>query len=65
MFDLSAVTLLCVDTRSPELALWAMKRCMSHAHFANAVLMTEQDKVQHLSRWPSGFLSNEHRGIIL
>ena len=49
MIDLSAVTLLCVDTRSPELALWAMKRCMSHAHFANAVLMTELDKVQHLS----------------
>ena len=49
MLDLSAVTLLCVDTRSPELALWAMKRCMSHAHFANAVLMTELAKVQTLS----------------
>lgn len=49
MLDLSTVTLLCVDTRSPELALWAMKRCMSHAHFANAVLITELDKVQPLS----------------
>lgn len=48
MLDLSAVTLLCVDTRSPELARWAMKRCMSQARFANAVLITELSKVQYL-----------------
>lgn len=40
MLDLSSITLLCVDTRSPELAEWALARCLRQARFAKAVLMT-------------------------
>jgi len=40
MLDLSSITLLCVDTRSPDLATWAIDRCLKHARFAKAVLLT-------------------------
>lgn len=40
MLDLSSITLLCVDTRSPDLAIWAIDRCLRQAHFAKAVLLT-------------------------
>lgn len=45
MLDLSTVTLLCVDSRAPALATWALKRCLQHARFAKAVLMTDVDAV--------------------
>lgn len=45
MLDLSNVTLLCVDSRAPALATWALKRCLQHARFAKAVLMTDVDAV--------------------
>lgn len=45
MLDLSNVTLLCVDSRAPALATWALNRCLRHARFAKAVLMTDVDAV--------------------
>lgn len=41
MPDLFNVTLLCVETRSPSLALWAMRRCLDQVRFAKAVLITD------------------------
>ncbi len=38
--DLRQVTLCCVDTRTPELALYAMRRCMAHLAFARCVLIS-------------------------
>lgn len=45
MLDLSNVTLLCVDSRAPTMATWAVKRCLQHARFAKTVLMTDVDAV--------------------
>jgi Protein of unknown function (DUF5672) len=41
--DLSAVTLVAVDTRLPQAALSAMRRCMAELQFADAVLVTCAD----------------------
>lgn len=46
MLDLSSITLLCVDTRAPDLATWAINRCLGHARFAAVVLMTNLDRVE-------------------
>jgi hypothetical protein len=40
--DLPQVTLCCVDTRTPELALYAMRRCMAHLAFARCVLVSTE-----------------------
>ena len=45
MLDLSAVTLLCLDSRSPQLAVRAMQRCLKQAQFAKAVLLTDKNKL--------------------
>ena len=45
MLNLSNVTLLCVETREPELAHWAIDRCLVHTQFANVVLLTDLDRV--------------------
>lgn len=47
MLNLSNVTLLCVETRDPELAHWAIDRCLKATCFAKAVLMTNIDLVQN------------------
>lgn len=39
--DLPQVTLVCVDNRTPALALAAMQRCMAQVHFARALLFTD------------------------
>jgi hypothetical protein len=41
--DLSGVSLIAVDTVHPQLALWAMFRCLDRARFAEAVLVTRPD----------------------
>jgi hypothetical protein len=41
MLDLPHVTLVCVDTREPTFALWAMRRTMSGIRFGDVVLFTE------------------------
>jgi len=39
--ELPELTLVCVDTREPAFALWAMRRSMSGIGFGDAVLFTE------------------------
>jgi len=43
MLNLNNVTLLCVETREPELAHWAIDRCLKRAHFSKIVLLTNLD----------------------
>ena len=45
MLNLNNVTLLCVETREPELAHWAIDRCLSSTQFAKVVLITNLDRV--------------------
>ena len=45
MLNLSNVTLLCVETREPELAHWAIDRCLEGVQFAKVVLITNLDRV--------------------
>jgi len=45
MLNLSHVTLLCVETREPELAHWAIDRCLSGTQFAKVVLITNLDRL--------------------
>ncbi len=45
MLDLSTVTLLCVDSRAPELAIWALNKCRQKARFAKTVLITDKTKL--------------------
>lgn len=40
------LTLFCLDTRSPDLALWAIKQCHKHGQFTKTVLMTNLSAVQ-------------------
>jgi Protein of unknown function (DUF5672) len=41
LLDLSGVTLVCVDNRTPALALQALQRCRAQARFARTVLFTD------------------------
>lgn len=41
LLDLSGVTLVCVDNRTPTLALQALQRCRAQARFARTVLFTD------------------------
>ena len=43
--NLSNVTLICVETREPELAHWAISRCLSGVQFGRVVLITNLDRV--------------------
>lgn len=43
MLNIPQVTLCCVDTRLPDMALQAMKQSMSKAHFGHAILFTRPD----------------------
>jgi Protein of unknown function (DUF5672) len=45
MLNLSNVTLLCVETRDPELAHWAIDRCLRGVSFAKVVLLTNLDRL--------------------
>lgn len=47
MLNLSNVTLLCVETRDPELAHWAIDRCLRGARFAKVVLLTNIDLLKN------------------
>src|SRR5258708_37267700 len=42
MLELSSVTLCCVDTVNPELALRALRRSLSRVRFARALLLTDR-----------------------
>jgi hypothetical protein len=45
MIDILSVSLLCVETRDPELAHWAIDQCLRGARFAKVVLITNVDLV--------------------
>lgn len=45
MLNLSNVTLLCVETREPKLAHWAIDRCVSGTQFLKIVLITNLERV--------------------
>lgn len=45
MLNLANVTLLCVETRKPELAHWAINHCLQHAYFSKVVLLTDLNRV--------------------
>jgi hypothetical protein len=45
LLDLSAVTLLCVETRDPALAHFAIQKCTQHARFGKVVLITDLGKL--------------------
>jgi hypothetical protein len=46
MLNLSNVTLLCVETRDPDLAHWAIDQCLRETRFAKVVLLTNVDLVK-------------------
>jgi hypothetical protein len=45
MLSLTNVTLLCVETREPELAHWAINHCLDCAQFSKVVLLTDLSRV--------------------
>ena len=45
MLNLSNVTLLCVETRDPDLALWAIDKCLSGTQFSKVVLITNLERL--------------------
>lgn len=45
MLNLPSVTLLCVETRDPTLALYAMQKCLEQANFGKIVLITDLAKL--------------------
>ena len=45
LLDLSAITLLCVETRDPALAHFAIQKCTQLARFAKVVVITDLDKL--------------------
>ncbi len=47
MLNLSNVTLLCVETRDPDLAHWAIDQCLRGTCFARVVLITNIDLVKN------------------
>jgi hypothetical protein len=56
LLDLSAITLLCVETRDPALAHFAIQKCTQQARFGKMVLITDLAK---LSNWPNNQASNQ------
>ena len=47
LLDLSAVTLLCVETRDPALAHFAIQKCTEQARFGKVVLITDLSKLSN------------------
>jgi hypothetical protein len=56
MLDLSVITLLCVETRDPALAHFAIQRCTQQARFGKMVLITDLAKI---SSQPDNKASNQ------
>ena len=46
MLNLGQVTLFCVDTRTPDMSIWAMNQCLRKAKFNDAILVTDK-KILH------------------
>jgi hypothetical protein len=49
MLDLSAITLLCIETRDPSLAHFAIQKCTQQARFGKMVLITDLAKLSSQS----------------
>jgi hypothetical protein len=49
LLDLSAITLLCVETRDPALAHFAIQKCTQQARFGKIVLITDLNKLSDRS----------------
>lgn len=47
LLDLSAVTLLCVETRDPALAHFAIQKCTDQARFNKVVMITDLTKLRN------------------
>lgn len=47
LLNLSAVTLLCVETRDPALAHFAIQKCTKQARFSKVVLITDLSKLSN------------------
>ena len=47
MLDLSAITLLCVETRDPALAHFAIQKCTQQARFSKVVFITDLAKLSN------------------
>jgi hypothetical protein len=47
LLDLSAITLLCVETRDPALAHFAIEKCTQQARFGRVVLITDLNKLSN------------------
>jgi hypothetical protein len=47
LLDLSAITLLCVETRDPALAHFAIQKCTKQARFSKVVLITDLGKLSN------------------
>jgi Protein of unknown function (DUF5672) len=45
MLNLSNITLLCVETRDPELAHWAIDHCTRQAQFGKVVLLSDLERL--------------------
>jgi hypothetical protein len=58
LLDLSAITLLCVETRDPALAHFAIQKCAQQARFGKIVLITDLNK---LSNQPDDQASNQSK----
>lgn len=60
LLDLSAVTLLCVETRDPALAHFATQKSTKQARFGKVVLITDLSKLSKLSKQVDGFRDVEY-----
>ena len=49
MLSLPNITLLCVETREPALAHWAIERCLRNTQFAKVVLLTNLERITERS----------------
>ena len=43
MLNLGQLTLFCVDTRTPDMSIWAMNQCLQKAKFNDAILVTDKN----------------------
>jgi hypothetical protein len=61
LLDLSVITLLCVETRDPALAHFAIQKCTQHARFGKIVLITDLAK---LSNQPDDQANNQAKDYV-
>jgi len=50
MLNLGQVTLFCVDTRTPDMSIWAMNQCLQKAKFNDAILVTDKNMLHDVPK---------------